>query len=343
MNYLENVEKTIGYFFKNKDLLQQAFVRRSYSEEKGGQNNEVLEFIGDKALDLAVIRVMMERFGEITDSKDYLEFKLRNPKYFKTKKTEGQFTDIKKDLVQKRALARSMENLGFQNELIMGNGDIANEVEENDSVKEDLFEAIIGAVALDSSWNMDIITEVVKTMIDFEAYFNHQEDEDLDNYVGLLQEWAYRHSYDLPSYEYIQTYNEYICCVSCGDIIISIRGRGSSKAKARKDAAFEAYIYLEKNGLIENKYVSEIGEPDEYESLRQINELYQKGLISEPEFNFRKSYDEGGNTIWDCLCRIDSDTTEADDFYYSKKDAKRSAAYEMLCKLTQTGEYEIFN
>ena len=138
---VEKIESTIGYEFKNSDLLQPAFVRRSYSEEKGGQNNEVLEFIGDKALDLAVIRIMMERFGHITVDKQWQEFKLTNPKYFKTKYSEGKFTDIKKDLVQKKALAKSMDRLGFNTELIMGKGDISQNIQDQDSVKEDLFEA----------------------------------------------------------------------------------------------------------------------------------------------------------------------------------------------------------
>ena len=56
----ESIQSIIGYRFRNPDLLEQAFIRRSYSEENGGENNEVLEFIGDKALDLAVIRVLTE-------------------------------------------------------------------------------------------------------------------------------------------------------------------------------------------------------------------------------------------------------------------------------------------
>ena len=57
------VEDQIGYEFKNKLLLRQAFIRKSYSEENGGENNEVLEFIGDKVLDMAVIRYLSERYG----------------------------------------------------------------------------------------------------------------------------------------------------------------------------------------------------------------------------------------------------------------------------------------
>ena len=53
-NWVDFVERQIGYKFVNRDLLVQAFVRKSYSMENGGENNEVLEFIGDKALDLSV-------------------------------------------------------------------------------------------------------------------------------------------------------------------------------------------------------------------------------------------------------------------------------------------------
>lgn len=115
MSDFSKIEQTIGYTFENKDLLQQAFVRKSYSEEHGGQNNEVLEFIGDKALDFAVVRIMMEQFGIITEDKEWSEFKLRNPKHFQTRYGEGKFTDIKQDLVKKQALSKAMDSLGFQN------------------------------------------------------------------------------------------------------------------------------------------------------------------------------------------------------------------------------------
>ena len=45
----DEVESQIGYDFKNRLLLQQAFTRKSYTQEThDGENNEVLEFIGDK-------------------------------------------------------------------------------------------------------------------------------------------------------------------------------------------------------------------------------------------------------------------------------------------------------
>lgn len=61
-NDLQFIQDRIGYNFKNLDLLQQAFVRRSYSKENGGENNEVLEFIGDKALDIIIVRSIMKLY-----------------------------------------------------------------------------------------------------------------------------------------------------------------------------------------------------------------------------------------------------------------------------------------
>ena len=61
---LQFIQDQIGYTFNNLDLLQQAFTRRSYSEENGGENNEVLEFIGDKVLDFIVVKILSEKFGK---------------------------------------------------------------------------------------------------------------------------------------------------------------------------------------------------------------------------------------------------------------------------------------
>ena len=53
------IQDQIGYCFKNTDLLHQAFVRRSYSVENGSENNEVLEFIGDKVLDFITVKILL--------------------------------------------------------------------------------------------------------------------------------------------------------------------------------------------------------------------------------------------------------------------------------------------
>ena len=109
------IQDQIGYTFKNQELLVQAFTRRSYSMENGGQDNEVLEFIGDKALDFVVVKQLSEEFGHY--SKKYQNWE----KWGKTEETgtfisdldEGELTEIKKQLVQKNTLADAIDNLGI--------------------------------------------------------------------------------------------------------------------------------------------------------------------------------------------------------------------------------------
>ena len=326
------IEDTIGYEFDNRDLLQQAFVRRSYSAENGGQNNEVLEFIGDKALDLAVIRLMMDRFGTITDDKAYSEFKLRNPKYFQTKLSEGEFTDIKKDLVEKKALAKCIDSLGFNQYLIMGNGDINNNAQDSESVKEDLFEAIVGAVTIDSNWNLDIITDVVEAMIDFNAYFDN--DDEHEDYVGLFQRWYLKEYGDLPDYSYYEAYDGFECSIELEEIGL-IKASGSSKAEARAKAAMNAYIWLEDNGYIVSEYEDAVGRPDKEEAIRQLNELAQKRLITKPQYKFERILDEYGDLVWKCTCEVPEAEWKWYDSDTIKREAQRKAAYLVLMDLME--------
>lgn len=339
INYYE-IEEEIRYSFNNRDLLQQAFVRRSYSEEKGGQNNEVLEFIGDKALDFAVVRLMIERFGKITFDKQWDEFKLTNPKYFQTKVGEGKFTDLKKMLVQKKTLAKCIEGLGFHKLLIMGKGDLFQDVEEQDSVKEDLFESIIGAIALDSNWDMDVITNVVKRMLDIDSFFNNESiyDNSID-YVSKLQEWTQSNGYGLPNYSYDKNYDgTYRCSLGIRHIYSGYMN-GKSRTKARYEVAKDAYIYLLENGYIKNEFEEAVGKPYYNESIRQVNELYQKKLIDKPSYEYEENYDDCGDPIWCCYLTIGEYQYEG--YKSSKKEAQRKAAYVFLCDLMdiEMGDY----
>jgi len=59
--------ESLGYEFKNLDVLGEAFRHSSYVNELGGpnlQDNERLEFLGDAVLDLAISHILMEMFEE---------------------------------------------------------------------------------------------------------------------------------------------------------------------------------------------------------------------------------------------------------------------------------------
>ena len=60
----DTVEEKIGYHFADENLLLQAFTRRSFAEENDGwDDNERLEFVGDKVLDFIIVRKLARSFS----------------------------------------------------------------------------------------------------------------------------------------------------------------------------------------------------------------------------------------------------------------------------------------
>ena len=336
---LKFIQGQIGYTFKNPDLLLQAFVRRSYAKENDGEDNEVLEFIGDKALDFIIVKVLTDKYGSYAE-----DYKGYNPREdyneFISEFREGKLTEIKKKLVCREMLSSRIRMFGFQYQLIMGKSDIEQNIQDKDSVQEDLFEAIIGAVALDSKWDLNILTNVVDLMLDVNFYLENGFNEDA-NYVELLQQWCQKkHSY-IPVYVYRKIdfplcydrgakIGDYSCEIGLQPFGKLFSATGETKSKARMAVAKKAYQYLEENGLLVT-WIDEIGEPSRDKAINQLQELYQKGYIGEPRYVFSETYNNFGNPMWRCECHVDGESDYWWGDYSSKKQGKKDVAYDMLC------------
>ena len=331
---MKNIQKILGYNFVNLDLLQQAFVRRSYSEECGGQNNEVLEFIGDKALDFAVIRIMMNRFGKIIQNRETRELKLNSPKYFATKYDEGEFTDIKMELVNRSTLARCVQKAGLDKYLIMGKSDIHNKVEEQASVKEDLFEAIIGAVAVDCNYDMDIICKVVGKLIDFEAYFNGDMGQE-EKAIFDLNKWVASIDGGVVEYSIEPMGAMFRCTLTIEKIHLQCCGVGATEIQAQEDSAQSACEILDDSKILAEMYIDEVGTPDEYDAIQQVNELRQKGMIYNVNYKFEAGENPDGSVCWHCILTAENIAYEygGDGSGSTKKEAQHIAAYDFLLGL----------
>lgn len=326
-NY-KNVEAIIGYTFNNKKLLKQAFTRSGYAYENNCESNEVLEFIGDKVLDLAIINVLAEIYGET------------NKNGFVSNKTEGDLTTIKAEFVNTDSLFRTVERLRLSKYLLLGKGE---KITRNNykTINEDLFEAIFGAIALDCNWDMNIITPIAAKLLIVNDRLSYL-DEDW-NCVGQLQELLSKNGVDLPEYSYEQkrVNGELVWCCSMELHYLSLRlhAFGETKKKARQEVARMALHRINVDGPFEeqnntNIYRTIIGEPSFDNSLQQINMLVQLKAISKPNFEFDCEYNEDGDPIWLCKCTI----KEVKKFYFTnrkvysntKKAAQKSAALALL-------------
>ncbi len=245
---IPEIEKKIKYSFKDKSLLAQAFTRASYCNEKNFkgrnnyQSNEVLEFFGDSVLSTAIITLFLENKTE------------RYEHGISTELDEGDFSNIRSKLSDKKNLARLTSELGLEKYLILGEGDEKLGIGSEPSVMEDLFESIIGAVYIDSNMDMKRTVEVVKGMLDISLYLTPEKTV-IQSYKNALQEWCAdkKHRLPQPLYKTVsesgpdhkKTY-ERGCYI--GDKLYGV-GRGKNQKLADAEAAEITLEMLKKEAL----------------------------------------------------------------------------------------------
>jgi len=130
---LDKLELFIGIKFKNKELLQQAFIHRSYLNENPKyklEHNERLEFLGDAVLELAVTKHLYNNYP--------------NP--------EGELTTWRAALVNSKMLAMTAERLKFNDYLLLSKGESRDTGRARQYILANTFEALVGAIYLDGGF-----------------------------------------------------------------------------------------------------------------------------------------------------------------------------------------------
>lgn len=127
-------EKALGYEFKDKSLLEEAFTHTTYVFERGGghwESNQRLEFIGDSVVDLIV-----------------------GCELYKMKPTEGEgyLSKMRAIVVCERSFAETARRLNMGKYLLLGKGEEQSGGADKDSTLADCFEAMMAAVFFDGGY-----------------------------------------------------------------------------------------------------------------------------------------------------------------------------------------------
>lgn len=239
-------------------MLFQAFTRSSYSSQYGGENNEVLEFLGDKVLDFYVTKVIADRFGFVKSQSDYYdEDDDLNEFSIVAHKNEADFTELRKQIVSNETLAKKINHLGLYKFMYLGDSDLENENFKKNltKVKADLFEAILGAIAIDSDWNHDELQNVVEVMLRIEDFLVGVDTEEprpskfqLENAVTTLKELAEKGRCSIPEYYQAEEQvlmNDGTLMWECACYIRSWAMKHTAYATSKKEAKrYAAYLVL---------------------------------------------------------------------------------------------------
>ena len=214
------IEKIIGYKFKNRNLLKTAFTHSSYANEHRCKSYERLEFFGDSVL------------GFVVTKKLYSDFKL----------SEGDLSKFRQKLVSEQPLAFIVEELGLDNYILKGKGESKNKVDSK-AIKADLFESIAGAICLDS--NIENAEVFILKSLDsvFKSYMGSFDFEDSKT---KLQEKLVGSKivYNTRKIDH-KGYFEYVCNLKINGVTVG-QGRGPNKKTAEMSAASVALSVITK-------------------------------------------------------------------------------------------------
>ncbi|MHB1087045.1 MAG: ribonuclease III [Minisyncoccota bacterium] len=128
-------EQKIGYSFKDKRFIEQAFTHRSYLNENRGdgrEHNERLEFLGDAVLELVVTEFLYSKYPD---------------------KPEGELTAYRAALVNTVSIADAATSLGMNEFLLLSRGESRDTGRARQIILANAFEALIGALYLDSGYD----------------------------------------------------------------------------------------------------------------------------------------------------------------------------------------------
>ncbi len=213
--------------YHNQALIEQACIHTSYLNEhrqyKG--DNERLEFMGDAVLQLYSTTVLFKK-EPILD--------------------EGEMTRLRSQLVREEVLANYSRQLGWNEFLMLGVGEEKSGGRDRDSILADMFEAVLGAIYIDSGYDAAamVLEEVLIPQMEFHS------DELVIDYKTKLQEFIQADKRNTVVYHVVESVgpsnNPTFKVEALMDNIVLGEGIGHSKKKATQAAAKDAFNKLVK-------------------------------------------------------------------------------------------------
>jgi len=229
---LQDLERLLGYAFRNQDLLLQALTHRSFVNEREAEklhHNESLEFLGDSVLGFLISARIYQSCPELT---------------------EGELSKIKAYLVSAASLVRMAEGIRLGEFVRLSRGEEKTGGRTKRAIVVDAFEAIIGAIYLDGG--VDAASGFIERQI--EAFLEGQDFRQLTygDFKSALQEQLHNLGGPEPVYRVVGEIGPdhkktfVVQVVIRGEVIAESSGR--TKKEAQQSAARLALENLKDSG-----------------------------------------------------------------------------------------------
>ncbi len=212
---LKDLEQKIGYKFRHPELLLKALKHRSYLDITGetrASSNERLEFLGDSVLNL-----LASEYFYKTQSDD----------------NEGSLTTTKSTIVSGSVLADQARKINLGYYLLLSENEARSGGRDRDSILEDTFEALIGAIYRDGG---------LKPARNFVARFLFSETDTIlsekshRNFKSILQEYAQSRGGEPPEYVVLEESGPDHDKRFLVEVRLGVEVLGTGKGRTKKEA-----------------------------------------------------------------------------------------------------------
>ncbi len=140
---INELEKRIGYTFKDKELLTLALTHSSYGNEHRGKSYERLEFLGDSVLGFVTAEYLFKNYPNLP---------------------EGQLTKNRASLVCEKSLFAFSQKIGIGDFMLLSHGELRSGGNKRPSILADMFESVTAAIYIDSG-SLDEAKKFILTYI----------------------------------------------------------------------------------------------------------------------------------------------------------------------------------
>jgi ribonuclease III len=224
----EPLQRTIGYRFRDRGLLEHALTHTSRANEDvsgGVRDNESMEFLGDALLGFVIADALFREFPE---------------------SNEGEKSKTKAALVSTATLARQAERLHLGDHLLLGRGEEKTGGRRKQALLADGYEALLAAIYLDGGVEAArafILREFAPLIADIRRDGVAGQD-----YKSALQELLQSRDLGLPDYRLAGTLGPdhrkqfHVEVAVRGEVVAE--AIGSSKKEAEQEAARAALVKL---------------------------------------------------------------------------------------------------
>lgn len=218
---MTELEKSIGFEFKNKDLLDTALTHSSFANEAKHKmnSNERLEFLGDAVLNIIVSKYIFKKYPD---------------------SPEGVLTKFRSSLVCEQSLCNFSRQINIGKYLKLSRGEKKSQGEKRPSILADAFEALLAAIYLDAGMP-DAEKFVLKFIL---PQINDPDNTSFKDYKTVLQELIQKNPEDQLKYNLVREsgpdHNKrFLVEVQLNSKPIA-QGEGRSKKEAEQYAAKKA-------------------------------------------------------------------------------------------------------